>query len=221
MNDLYEILDLHPSASAAAVEQAYRELAREHHPDRNPGDPGARARFQAVQDAYDVLSDPDRRARYDTTGDTAPLPTTDSEAAHLTRVLSATFVAAVRELLQMGVRLDETDVVAHMRGLLDATRGELRGKRAEADRVRAGLKEAVERFRVDDGENLLAEIARVHLGQLEGQVAELDAEAARMEAAQEHLRRYRYQHDKPQDLFRPGSWRSPGYFSGAFTAKQL
>ncbi|MCL4211542.1 MAG: DnaJ domain-containing protein, partial [Phycisphaerales bacterium] len=66
--DYYEILGLEKNASAEDVKRAYRRLAMKHHPDRNPGDKEAEARFKEASEAYEVLSDPEKRARYDQYG---------------------------------------------------------------------------------------------------------------------------------------------------------
>jgi DnaJ-class molecular chaperone len=61
----YEILGVKPDASADDVRKAYRALAKKHHPDLNPGNAEAEARFKEITAANDLLSDPDKRARYD------------------------------------------------------------------------------------------------------------------------------------------------------------
>jgi molecular chaperone DnaJ len=66
--DYYEVLGIERSASIEDIKRAYKKLAIEHHPDRNPDDPGAEERFKEASEAYAVLSDPEKRARFDRLG---------------------------------------------------------------------------------------------------------------------------------------------------------
>lgn len=66
--DYYEILGVSKSASADEIKKSYRRLAMKHHPDRNTGDATAEARFKEAKEAYEVLSDADKRATYDRFG---------------------------------------------------------------------------------------------------------------------------------------------------------
>jgi curved DNA-binding protein len=66
--DYYEILGVPRSATQADIKKAFRKLAREHHPDRNPGDAAAERRFKDVNEAHAVLSDADKRKQYDLLG---------------------------------------------------------------------------------------------------------------------------------------------------------
>src|SRR2546423_4937695 len=69
--DYYEVLGVGKSAGAEELKRAYRKLALQFHPDRNPNDPQAESRFKEVNEAYEVLSDQSKRQRYDTFGHSA------------------------------------------------------------------------------------------------------------------------------------------------------
>ncbi len=63
--NLYEVLGISRGASRDDIRRAHRRLVREHHPDANPGDGSAEGRFKEIQQAYEVLSDPERKREYD------------------------------------------------------------------------------------------------------------------------------------------------------------
>ena len=68
MRDLYEILGVSKNASKEDIKKAYRKLALKNHPDRNPGNKDAEEKFKSAAEAYAVLSDSQKRARYDQFG---------------------------------------------------------------------------------------------------------------------------------------------------------
>src|SRR3990170_1393954 len=67
--DYYQTLGISRGASEKEIRQAYRRLARKHHPDVNPSDKAAEAKFKEISEAYEVLNDAEKRAKYDRYGD--------------------------------------------------------------------------------------------------------------------------------------------------------
>ena len=73
-SDYYQVLGVNRDADAAEIKKAYRKLARKFHPDVNPDNPDAEQRFKEIQEAYAVLSDPEKRKQYDTFGRVDGIP---------------------------------------------------------------------------------------------------------------------------------------------------
>ncbi|NCT93453.1 MAG: molecular chaperone DnaJ [Chitinophagaceae bacterium] len=78
--DFYEILGVSKSASADEIKKAYRKVAMQYHPDRNPGDKAAEEKFKEAAEAYEILSDADKKAKYDRYGHAAFGPGTNAGA---------------------------------------------------------------------------------------------------------------------------------------------
>ena len=66
--DYYEVLGVDKNASEAEIKRAYRKVAKKYHPDMNPGDKEAEEKFKEAAEAYEVLSDPEKKSKYDQFG---------------------------------------------------------------------------------------------------------------------------------------------------------
>ena len=69
--DYYEVLGIDKNASESDIKKAYRKMAKKYHPDNNPGDKAAEEKMKEVNQAYEILSDADKRAKYDQFGSAA------------------------------------------------------------------------------------------------------------------------------------------------------
>ena len=197
MNNLYDSLGVPKDASADAIRAAYRKKAQAHHPDKG----GDVAKFQAIQTAYDVLSDDDRRARYDTTGDTEQGPSIEGQA----RMYVATLLNAV---MQGQADVRTTDILAVMRNQLAIDRS-----RVEAEKVRLGgfvsrRQEAMKR--VTHG--VLSDMLDAEIKRLEGMVSQCNAQHGVFDAAEKLLEGQTYRSDPKAPPVGDHMFANPGMY---------
>lgn len=198
--DLYEVLGVDRGASPGDIRRAGRALLKRHHPDHNPGDDQAAGRYTAVERAYRVLDDPDRRARYDATG-RADDPT-DRTAAELAGTLCHALATVVRLASEQGVSVTGVNLVEHMRRFLREGAAAGEKKMAAVKRNADALASTIDRFTTHgDGENLLAAVARNHLAAVRAEQQMVEAELGRIRRALEHLKTCGYRTDPRPDDF--------------------
>lgn len=206
---LYDVLGVAPDATADQIRRAYRKKAAATHPDRNPGDPDAAAKHRAVTDAYDVLSDPDRRAAYDRDGTTAAPEDRSLEELMeaITPVLIGVMQAAATSPLSAG--LAHTDVVAKVRDHFRKQETDARSVLHKTRRSVTELDAAAARFRVPAGkENFLAGAVKQQADQGRAMITRIEADLALFARALDYLKDCSYRTDDP--LFHPGAWRTAG-----------
>lgn len=151
MNDPYKTLHVNRSASPDEIQSAYRKLAKRWHPDRNAGDAKAEARFKEIQAAWDLLSDPDRKARFDATGDTSEDRSDREVQAVLTATLNAVLQAHLGQTNWTKPSVARSDLVAEMRKHIKTGRDNCSAEVRRLERVVVDLTDAAERFVVLDG----------------------------------------------------------------------
>jgi len=95
--DYYEVLEVTKTATVEEIKKAYRKKAIQYHPDKNPGDKEAEEKFKEAAEAYDVLSNPDKRSRYDQFGHAGATATETAETSEAAAETTATTSEDVTE----------------------------------------------------------------------------------------------------------------------------
>jgi curved DNA-binding protein CbpA len=193
MTDLYKILGVRKNASAAAIRKAFRQKAADSHPDRNLDDPAAAAEYRAVVGAYRILSDPDKRRRYDATGNADAAP--DNREAVLVGVLATCFQQVVGGLVQSSREPTRHDIVEEMRSVFRAKIQAAADERQKMAKGLAKLRQLLHRFNVKDGANLIDEIITNDIGVLEKQMAALEESLTPLRAALAWLKKCSFRKD--------------------------
>jgi curved DNA-binding protein CbpA len=195
MTNLYTTLGIRKTATAETIRKAYRKLSKKFHPDRNPGDDSVAVKFAAVDAAYRILSDPDRKAKYDATGE-IDSPKTDKSLSELAQTLVPVLMNVMEQIAKKDGKATQEDIVSHMRTILEGGEKQLKSRRAELMKINTALLDSVERFTAADGEeNLLSAMAKNQLQIVGASLAQIDTDVAKIKAALEYLRKCGYRCD--------------------------
>lgn len=143
MKSLYEILGVPPDASAAVIKHAFRRLANKNHPDKG----GDTEDMQQIQKAYDVLSDPDRRSRYDATGAVDQLPNPED----VLRSEALSLIAQAFEAVLDDLDPDQFDIVSKVTRVLHQHLVETEAKREDFKRKQDRAQRALKRLKTIAG----------------------------------------------------------------------
>jgi curved DNA-binding protein CbpA len=183
MTDLYAALDLDRDATPEDVRAAYRHAAKTAHPDAG-GDP---RRWHVVQRAHAVLSDPERRATYDRTGDDAD-PVPDTPLARAVPLVSW----ALDQVMDKEPDLVRIDVVARIRAVLSERERQAHQHMARAEARAAALAGIRDRFVTDGDSNVMASMIASRLDGLAEVRARTEADIASVGLALRLLSGFRY-----------------------------
>ena len=189
MSDLYQILGVSRNASAATIKRRFRKLAMKLHPDRG----GDAAEFDAMKQAYDILSDPERRARYDATGDTAK-PEASQSPAYLR--LNICLGGILANYLASGAEPAKADLLAAMRNTLCAEVSQANADRRPFAKCLHNLRAVLGRFQADS-DNYLEVVVKQKIQILEADLALRDKNIKEIGEALEILKLYTYTPESP------------------------
>lgn len=184
----YKTLGVEPTATPDQIKQAYRKLARRYHPDMNCGEAeaGAKAMFQEVQAAYAVLSDPERRARYDATGTDKAPPTVADEGREMLLKVFSDAITADGDPMQVA-----QSILRGAHDMLTQQRGQFERQAKRLERRSGKIK------RKAGGENLAQMLIDQQLGNARRQLAELEHTMAVRDEAARLLEDYEFEKPAP------------------------
>lgn len=195
MTDLYHVLGVTKDATAEDINDAYRLLAKKYHPDRNVGDEFAAARYAEVDEAYSILSDPERRSRYDTNGD-CRRPNTEEQ--DLLGVIAPVLFQAIQETEQYtngGVKTSDLKTK-----MVNKITGTLRRIEEHRGKINAGihtLEIVLGRFEKEgQSDDMLNGVVQSQLTQLKTQLEQVKFDLNRHDRALKYLSGVEYRRDK-------------------------
>ena len=178
----YDTLGVKKDAKPDDIKRAYRRKAREVHPDKSNGNHDAMAE---LNNAFDVLSDPQRRLLYDSTGEDRQRPI-DEEVK-----------SAILQAFHDGLARDVADVLSHAKKLLEAKANQIKAERSKAAEAQKKLSKRRAKIKVNAGENLFHLLIDQELNRIASGIAQCDRGLEVMTAALKLLDEYKSS-EKPE-----------------------
>jgi curved DNA-binding protein CbpA len=188
---LYELLGVKPDATVAQIRKGHRDASKACHPDAHPGDVAAAERFKEVQYAFEVLSDPLRRKRYDATGRIGrELDHPDHDAMEM---IGSMLGSLIQELVDGQGDPARVCIVAALKKMLKLRGAELEKGRKELVRKKERLEYLAKRFTVDQGkQNVLGSMISGPVKRIPEALADLDRQLATIERATAIVAEHRF-----------------------------
>lgn len=193
----YEQLGVERDADSATIKKAYRRKARACHPDRNPDDPHATTKFQLLQEAFEILSDPVRRKKFDETGDTER----DRIEERALALVAGTLLQVLKQAdLQGALEHPQFQVIQALHEALDQMRSGAQKRLRDCERVKRSLEKQLGRFKFKgDGPNVIRDLMQDQIDSAAHQAKKHAADVEEIGAALNVLDAY--EDLPPEDLF--------------------
>lgn len=198
---LYRVLGIRPNSSAETIKKAFRRKAMKFHPDRNVGDDAAAAEYLEIQKAYDILSDPERRAKYDATGDTSH--TIPRENSELMGILHPTLMETITTIAPFE-RIESLDLVKRMITKVQNRISQIEDVHKQILVRQKLLNKVIGRITTEGEENLLDSMVKNELDGLEIPLANIKADLDKHTRAINFLKQCKYRMDaggSPESAF--------------------
>ncbi len=187
----YDVLGVNANATPEEITDAYRHLAKQYHPDRNPGDEIAAAHYARVGDAYELLKDQTRRAAYDRDGTTKAARNQHQE---LLSVLVPVMMSAIQQTAEWGGGLRDCDLIFKMKEKVDETLRQIEVQHTSLKRGEESLECVMGRFE-GDPEDLLNQAVACQLAGLRETLSSVREEMDRQRRALAYLKNIKYRRD--------------------------
>lgn len=188
--DLYKELGVGKRATRAEIRAAYRRKAKEAHPDTSDG---SATKFAVVKRAHDVLTDEERRARYDATGDASEREP-DNVASQAATILGTTLDYVLGEIDKRGGDPLTFDVIGDMRTLLGAKLDDLAQAKTKQEQLRKKHEKLLGKFKLKKGSNnILENVIRQKITTCESNIQNIEREIEPGNMAYDMLKLYSYE----------------------------
>jgi curved DNA-binding protein CbpA len=189
---LYDDLGLTDDADGEQIKRAHRRGARRHHPDNS--ETGDRDKFERIQHAYLILSDPGKRARYDATGQTDYNP--DNELSQIAEIVCGAFHEAINKARD---RFKKTDLIAEAKAVIDRRKGQARETKLNIRAELAAQEELAKRLGFKgDGPDILRGAVTQKIAECRAVIARAEMEEQALKRALAYLAAYSFRFDKPE-----------------------
>lgn len=196
--DPYVVLGLPRTASAKEVQRTYRKLARKYHPDANPGDPEAEARFKEIAWAFEILGNPERRTRYDATGDVQNTKAGPPPCSDVAEVVIPILFELLSSYIQGGDwhKVEDAELIGDIKARVRNFEQNAKNEISRLTRAQDVLKRTSGRFTVDsEDDNIFESAIRGRMASVESELVKARKEQERMTRILDYLARCRYRRD--------------------------